>query len=118
MQGQLENYEDIKDVQLRFEIRTIDDIPVATAVSETTLSCKKDIDTEFNVEFDITRLISGKYQLLVVLCEIGELGGRIDIDAVYPACVFEVVHDKFNNYSFDWNKKQWGYIQLPNLCIK
>lgn len=112
------NYEDIKDVQLRFEIRTIDDIPVATAVSETTLSCKKDIDTEFNVEFDITRLISGKYQLLVVLCEIGELGGRIDIDAVYPACVFEVVHDKFNNYSFDWNKKQWGYIQLPNLCIK
>lgn len=112
------NYDNIKDVQLRFEIRTIDDTPVAAAVSETTLSCKKDIDTEFNVEFDITRLISGKYQLLVVLCEIGELGGRIDIDAVYPACVFEVVHDKFNNYSFDWNKKQWGHIQLPNLCIK
>ena len=112
------NYKDIKDVQLRFEIRTIDDIPVATAVSETTLSCKKDIDTEFNVELDITRLISGKYQLLVVLCEIGELGGRIDIDAVYPACVFEVVHDKFNDYSFDCNKKQWGYIQLPNLYIE
>ena len=112
------NYKDIKDVQLRFEIRTIDDIPVATAVSKTTLSCKKDIDTEFNVEFDITRLISGKYQLLVVLCEIGELGGRIDIDAVYPACVFEVVHDKFNNYSFDWNKKQWGYIQLTDLCME
>ena len=112
------NYKDIKDVQLRFEIRTIDDIPVATAVSETTLSCKKDIDTEFNVELDITRLISGKYQLLVVLCEIGELGGRIDIDAVYPACVFEVVQDKFKDYSFDWNKKQWGYIQLPNLYIE
>lgn len=112
------NYKDIKDVQLRFEIRTIDDIPVATAVSKTTLSCKKDIDTEFNVELDITRLISGKYQLLVVLCEIGELGGRIDIDAVYPACVFEVVHDKFNDYSFDWNKKQWGYIQLTDLCME
>jgi len=112
------NYKDIKDVQLRFEIRTIDDIPVATAVSKTTLSCKKDIDIEFNVELDITRLISGKYQLLVVLCEIGELGGRIDIDAVYPACVFEVVHDKFNDYSFDWNKKQWGYIQLTDLCME
>ena len=112
------NYKDIKDVQLRFEIRTIDDIPVATAVSKTTLSCKKDIDTEFNVELDIRALVSGKYQLLIVLCEIGKLGGYRDIDGVYPACVFEVVHDKFNSYNFEWNKKQWGYIQLPNLCIK
>ena len=63
-------------------------------------------------------MVSGKYQLLIVLCEIGELGGYRDIDGVYPACVFEVINDKLNSYNFEWNKKQWGYIQLPNLIIK
>lgn len=112
------NYNDIEDVQLRFEIRTMDDTPIAAAVCEFKLSCNKNKDTEFNIEFDISELVSGKYQLLIVLCEIGELGGYRDIDAVYPACTFEVVHNKFNTYNFDWNKKQWGYIQLPNLRIK
>ena len=112
------NYQNINDVQVRFEIRTIDDQPVATAVSELTLSCEKNLDTKLDIELDITRLVSGKYQLFIVLCEIGELGGRVDIDAVHPACVFDIVHDKFNNYNFDWNKKQWGYIQLPNLKLK
>ena len=112
------NCEDINDVQLRFEIRTMDDTPIAASVCGSKLSCRKNIDTEFDVEFDIRELVSGKYQLLVVLCEIGELGGYRDIDGVYPACTFEVVHDKFNSYNFEWNKKQWGYIQLPNLELK
>lgn len=111
------NYEDIEDVQLRFEIRTMDDIPIAASVSPKKLCCKKNIDTNYDVELDIRNLVSGKYQLLVVICEIGELGGYKDIDCVYPACIFEVVHDKFNNYNFEWNKKQWGYMQLPNLCL-
>ena len=109
------NYDNIENVQLRFEIRTIDDTPIAAAVCEAKLSCSKDVDSQFDVEFDIRELVSGKYQLLIVLCEIGELGSYKDIDCVYPACTFEVVHDKFNSYNFEWNKKQWGYIQLPNL---
>lgn len=112
------NYDNIEDVQLRFEIRTMDDTPIAASVCESELYCTKDIYIEFDVEFDIRSLVSGKYQLLIVLCEIGELGGYRDIDGVYPACTFEVVHDKFNSYNFEWNKKQWGYIQLPNLDIK
>lgn len=112
------NYDDINDVQLRFEIRTMDDIPIAASVCGSKLFCKKNIKTEFDVEFDIRALVSGKYQLLIVLCEIGELGGYRDIDGVYPACTFEVVHDKFNSYNFEWNRKQWGYIQLPNLELK
>lgn len=112
------NYDDIEDVQLRFEVRAIDDTPIAASVCKSKLYCKKDIDTEFDVEFDIRRLVSGKYQLLIVLCEIGELGGYRDIDCVYPACTFEVSHDKFNSYNFEWNKKQWGYIQLDNLELK
>lgn len=112
------NYDNIEDVQLRFEIRTMDDTPIAASVCEHKLYCKKDIDTAFDVEFDIRRLVSGKYQLLIVLCEIGELGGYRDVDCVYPACIFEVSHDKFNGYNFEWNKKQWGYIQLDNLELK
>lgn len=111
------NYEDIEDVQLRFEIRTMDDTPIAASVCSEKLCCKKNIDTNYDVELDIRNLVSGKYQLLIVICEIGELGGYKDIDCVYPACIFEVVHDKFNSYNFEWNKKQWGYIQLPDLCL-
>lgn len=112
------NYETIEDVQLRFEIRTIDDTPVATAVSSYKLYCTRDTDTEFNIELDIRKFVSGKYQLIVVLCEIGDLGGCKDIDGVYPACIFEVFHNKFNSYNFDWNKKQWGHLQLPDLELK
>ena len=112
------NFENIKDVQLRFEIRTYDDVPVATSVSSSTLSFSKNTYTEYDVELDISRLVSGKYQLLVVLSEMGASNNYIDIDGVYPACVFEVNRDKFNEYKFKWNNKQWGYIQLPDIELK
>ena len=47
-----------------------------------------------------------------------DLGSYKDIDCVYPACIFEIVHNKINSYNFEWNKKQWEYIQLPNLELK
>lgn len=111
------NYDNIEDVQLRFEIRTIDDIPVAASVSPIKFSCEKGVESTYEVELGIERLVSGRYQLLVVLCEIGELGGYRDFDGVYPACIFDVVNTKLNNYSFEWNKKQWGYLQLNDLKI-
>lgn len=112
------NYDDIHYAQLRFEIRTIDDTPVAAAVSSKRFSCNKDTETTYEIEFDISRLVTGKYQLLVILCEVGELGGYRDFDCVYPACVFEVVNSGLNDYSFEWNKKQWGYIQLKDLNME
>lgn len=109
------NYDDIHDVQLRFEIRTMDDSPIAASVCSKKFSCYKDTETTYEVELDISRLVTGKYQLLVVLCEIGELGGYRDFDCIYPACVFEVVNSKLNDYVFGWNSKQWGHIQLKDL---
>ena len=111
------NYDNLDDVKLRFEVRTIDDTPVAAAVSPRRFSCTKNTESVYDIEFDISRLVTGKYQLLVVLCEIGELGGYRDVDCVYPACTFEVVNSKLNNYLFEWNKKQWGSIQLEDLKI-
>lgn len=109
------NYDDIYDLQLRLEIRTIDDTPIAASVCSKKFSCYNDTETTYEVELDISRLVTGKYQLLVVLCEIGELGGYRDFDCVYPACVFEVVNSKLNDYVFEWNRKQWGHIQLKDL---
>lgn len=109
------NYEDIHNVQLRLEIRTIDDMPIAAAVSSRRFSCLKDTETTYKVELDISRLVTGKYQLLVILCEVGELGGYRDFDGVYPACVFDVENSKLNDYSFEWNRKHWGCIQLNDL---
>lgn len=109
------NYDDIHDVQLRFEIRTMDDSPIAASVCSKKFSCYKDTETTYEVELDISRLVTGKYQLLVALCEIGELGGYRDFDCIYPACVFEVVNSKLNDYVFGWNSKQWGHIQLKDL---
>lgn len=111
------NYDDIDNVQLRLEIRTMDDIPIAASVCSKRISCHKDTETTYEVEFDISRLVTGRYQLLVVLCEIGNLGGYRDIDCVYPACVIEVSNSKLNDYLFEWNKKQWGYIQLEDLSM-
>ena len=109
------NYSNLHDVQLRFEIRTIDDTPIAAAVSPRKLTCYKDTETTYETELDISRLVTGKYQLLTILCEMGDLGSYKDIDCVYPACTFEIVNSKMNNYLFEWNRKQWGHIQLENL---
>lgn len=111
------NYEDIHNIQLRFEIRTIDDIPVATAVSSNKFSCMKDTETTYEIELDIGRLITGKYQLIVFLSEVGDFGSCRDFDGVYPACIFEIVNSKLNNYLFNWNKKSWGHIQFNDLKI-
>lgn len=110
-------YDNIHDVQLRFEIRTIDDTPIAAAVSPKRFSCYKDTETSYEVEFDISRLVTGKYQLLTILCEVGDFGACRDFDGVYPACIFEVSNTKLNDYSFEWNRKQWGYIQLEDLTM-
>ena len=111
------NYEDIHNIQLRFEIRTIDDIPVATAVSSNKFSCMKDTETTYEIELDIGRLITGKYQLIVFLSEVGDFGSCRDFDGVYPACIFEIVNSKLNNYLVNWNKKSWGHIQFNDLKI-
>lgn len=112
-----ENYDDIHDVQLRFEIRTLDDSPIAASVSSERFSCYKNTETTYEVEFDISRLVTGKYQILTVLCEVGDFGAYRDFDGVYPACVFEVSNNRLNDYSFEWNKKQWGHIQLNDLKV-
>lgn len=108
-------YEDIENVRLRFEIRSIDDTPITASVSSKKFSCSKNIESKYQIEMDISRLATGKYQLFVVLDEVGELGGARDLDLVNPACVFEVVNSKLNNYVFEWRSKAWGYIQLEDL---
>lgn len=113
-----DNYDDLNDLQVRFEIRTSDGIPICASVSSKKIDCLSGTQSQYNIELDITRLASGQYRLLVVLAELDEFGNFKDVDLAHPACIFEVVHNKFNEYMFNWNKRYWGSIQLPDIKME
>lgn len=113
-----DNYDDLNDLQVRFEIRTSDGIPICASVSSKKIDCLSGTQSQYNIELDITRLASGQYRLLVVLAELDDFGNFKDVDLAHPACIFEVVHNKFNEYMFNWNKRYWGSIQLPDIKME
>ena len=113
-----DNYDDLNDLQVRFEIRTSDGIPICASVSSKKIDCLSGTQSQYNIELDITRLASGQYRLLVVLAELDEFGNFKDVDLAHPACIFEVVHNKFNEYMLNWNKRYWGSIQLPDIKME
>lgn len=95
----------------RCEIRSEDDTPVATTCIHELASIDTDKTNQYHIVYKNPGLISGRYKALLVLYEVNEFGNYIDLDAVWPGFVFDIV-DVNNQIAITWNPRNFGYISF------
>ena len=107
--------ENLNNVSIRFEIRTIEDSPICTAIKQNSFNLLKG-DNFLKISIDPNGLIPGKYKALIVIYGVNTYGGYEDYDAVYPTAVFEIT-DTHNQLGIVWSEYNWGKIKINNFYI-
>lgn len=109
------NQYDVSDVGLRIEVRTSENMPLATYVLFDFYSGEKGAIVELLTELDLSNLVDGSYQTIYTFFNHSNTGGNQDLDCV-------------NGLSFDvesvnasqkliWKSKVWGHIFMPTPSI-
>ena len=99
---------------MRFEIKTLEMVPVASSVMHSFASILPDEKKTFRVKMSPDGLTPGKYQVLLVLYEVNEFGTYDDLDAVKPAFGFEVIDSK-QRLKVNWNSYHLGRINFKDM---
>jgi len=108
---------DIPNLCLRLEIRAADGMSVGASILHDFATLKKGEEKKFQFQADFGTLIPGKYIGLLVLYEVNEWGTYDDLDAVFPAFVFEV-RDIEDGLNIHWNSNAWGKIKFADLVLE
>jgi hypothetical protein len=109
----LHSYDNLDDINFRFEVRYLDDTPIGTAQCSSLPNAKKDEDIYINMSFDTSCLTRGKYKALFVIYGMNEYGTYFDYDAIYPTFIFEIE----DNNQINWNSNHWGHIRFKDIEI-
>ena len=105
------NEEDVKNLNLRVEILENDRRPVGTAFLKDFYSGAKDDVGKVELSVDISMLAPGNYTMNYTFFLSNEFGSNADTD-----CVHGLYFVKNTSPSgVIWNKKHWGYIELPPI---
>lgn len=108
--------ENLKNLSLRVEMRSLSGISVGITMIDNFASITKNEKKSFDFDMNLKGLVTGEYAVCLVLYEASETGSFIDIDAIYPAFVFEV-RDSDNKLKIVWHHSNWGYIKFPDLHL-
>ena len=107
----VEGYEDVKNVRVRLEIRTVEGENVGMSESLDSFSVKKGERQFFEFEYDISNLAEGSYTLRLTLFELNDMGVHKGFDESTETIYFEIVEDEVNRTN--WLPQYWGRIKLP-----
>ena len=110
---QLKAMRDIEAPCLRLEIRTDDDMPIAATYMQELSKIPANTQNTYAFTFNTPGLVPGRYKTCVVLYEVNELGDYVDLDAVWPGFVFDIV-DSDERIKVKWNTRHWGRIYVPD----
>ena len=110
---------ELKDISLRVEIRSLSGISVGITMINDFASIPEGESKTFSFDINYQGLVTGEYAVCLVLYEADDVGSYVDIDAIYPAFVFEV-RDTENKLRIAWDHANWGYVKFPdaNLLTK
>jgi lipopolysaccharide transport system ATP-binding protein len=107
----VEAFEDVDDVRVRLEIRTVDGTNVGMSESIDSFSIKKGERNDYELEYDISNLAEGSYTLRLTLFELNDLGVHNGFDESTETIYFEVVEGETNRTN--WLPQYWGRVKLP-----
>ena len=102
---------------IRAEVRTSEGTSVGAAYVHGLSAISKGNTMAYDLTLDSSNLVPGEYKVCLVLYEVDEFGGYVDLDAVLPAFTFEITD--VNNYmGIRWHTRNWGSVSLGSLCGK
>ena len=105
---------DLKDISLRVEIRSLSGISVGITMISGFASLKSNEEKTFDFDINLEGLVTGEYAICLVLYEADEFGAFVDLDAIFPAFIFEV-RDSKNDLKIAWHHSNWGYIKFQDI---
>ncbi len=110
----IHSYEKLTDLSLRAEFRTKERTPVGATMVQAFANTLPESDTEYTFEMNLNGLLTGEYNVCLVLYEVNEFGGFIDVDAIYPAFNFEI-RDLENKVGIKWVHANWGNMKFEDI---
>ena len=116
MQLKLKAYEKLTNLSLRVELRAANGAPVGLTKISNFTGLEQGEERSFLFELDYTGLVNGEYTVCLVLYDVNEYGSFLDIDAAYPAFVFQV-DDLDNKIGLKWDSKNWGHVCFADINI-
>ena len=108
--------EALKDISLRIEIRSLSGYSVGITMINNFASISKGESKKFSFDLNYQGLVTGEYAVCLVLYEADDVGSFVDLDAIYPAFVFEV-RDIDNKLRIAWDHSNWGYVKFPDTVL-
>jgi lipopolysaccharide transport system ATP-binding protein len=107
----------VKNTFLRVIIKTVEGTPVTMQTSDQGLRLEKEREEQLFFEIDVSRLVPGRYTLSLVIYEVNEFGGDINLDVLRDIYCFEIVQTKGFNNNMIWHPRYWGYFYNKPLQI-
>ena len=101
----------LENINLRYELITKDNVPIATAVALNLPLTVQSEPQDMVLEFSVDGLIAGEYKGYYTFFTRNEFGTNRDIDCI-PS-INLIIDDKDTVNHIDWHASRWGYIQLP-----
>ncbi|MCR5356573.1 MAG: ATP-binding cassette domain-containing protein [Lachnospiraceae bacterium] len=111
----VEGFEDIDNVRVRLEIRTVEGTNVGMSESSDSFCIKKGERNDYELEYDISNLAEGSYTLRLTLFELNDMGIHKGFDESTETIYFEIVEDESNRTN--WFPQYWGRVKLPASTI-
>lgn len=107
-------FQPCRNVMLRLVLNAVDNTPVAMATTIVPFSAD---EGNIRVWMQLLGLAPGKYKIKPALYLINDYGAEQHLDVIVDAAVF-MVQQKKEGTRLAWNKRYWGYLQLPDLVIE
>ena len=107
-------FQPCQNVMLRLVLNAVDNTPVAMATTVVPFSAD---EGNICVRMQLLGLAPGKYKIKPALYLINDYGAEQHLDVIVDAAVF-MVQQKKEGTRLAWNKRYWGYLQLPDLVIE
>lgn len=107
---------DANDIYLRWELKYIDDTPIAMAESLGMGSIKSGQCRHTEFKIDISNLPTGNYGFTIDLYEKNTSGIHQSYDSPRITIPFEVVEAPSSKLV--WQHKWWGHIRMPDMEIE
>ena len=107
---------ELKDAGFFFVLQTIGNVKVTRMDTQSSLVLKEG-DNSLQFEWDVSKLIPGKYILDVALIQRNSWGNAQVLDMVPEAYCFEIAPDSDNQQIGTWNPRNFGYYIGPEIKV-
>lgn len=105
--------EKLSDISLRIEMRSLSGYSVGISMITDFATIEKGETSIFDFDMNLQGIVTGEYAVCLVLYVANESGAYVDIDAIYPAFIFEI-RDSGNQLKIEWSHSNWGYVKFPD----